>query len=257
MTKRDCLNRPAIAIALAVLVSAARGAPLKPADYAQPKRLTAAIYETASGTNKILYTFQRTATVSNSAVHVVCDFLEPNGSLAAREQIVFERDRLVSIQLDQRQAGARGSATVAPDPKNAGKAQLLFEWTAGDKRKTNHEGLQPETLVAMMIPYFIVAHWDELERGQPAPFRYIVPERLETVGFRFVKERDVTWRGRSAVRLRMEASNFVVARIVDPLFFIVEKDGAHRVLEYVGRTTPKRREGSSWKDLDARTVYDW
>jgi len=37
----------------------------------------------------------------------------------------------------------------------------------------------------------------------------------------------------------------------------VEKDGAHRVLEYLGRITPKQRDGTKWKDLVARTIYDW
>jgi hypothetical protein len=108
-----------------------------------------------------------------------------------------------------------------------------------------------------MLPYFIVEHWNELIRGQAVMFRFIAQSRIETVGFKFVKESDVTWRGKAAVRFRMEASSFIIAQIVDPLFFIVEKDGAHRVLEYVGRTTPKLRDGSKWKDLDARTVYDW
>jgi len=41
------------------------------------------------------------------------------------------------------------------------------------------------------------------------------------------------------------------------LFPFVEKDGAHRVFAYVGRTTPKARDGNKWKDLDARSVYNW
>ena len=64
-------------------------------------------------------------------------------------------------------------------------------------------------------------------------------------------------RGIPTLRLRMQASSFIIAQIVDPLFFVVEKAVPHRVLEYEGRTTPKRRDGNKWKDLDARTVYDW
>jgi hypothetical protein len=29
------------------------------------------------------------------------------------------------------------------------------------------------------------------------------------------------------------------------------------VLQYVGRTTPKLKEGNKWKELDALTVFDW
>ena len=88
-------------------------------------------------------------------------------------------------------------------------------------------------------------------------FRFVASSRLETVGFKLVKDAEENWRGQPALRLRMEASNLIIAQIVDPLFFIVEKDGAHRVLEYLGRITPKQREGAKWKDLDARTIYEW
>ncbi len=37
----------------------------------------------------------------------------------------------------------------------------------------------------------------------------------------------------------------------------MEKNPTNRVLQYVGRTTPKIRVGTSWKDLDAVTVFDW
>ena len=45
--------------------------------------------------------------------------------------------------------------------------------------------------------------------------------------------------------------------LIDPLFFTIQKEGKRRILEYVGRTTPKLREGKKWKDLDAVTVFEW
>jgi hypothetical protein len=226
------------------------------ADYDQPNRFTGTVYEPASGTNKVLFTFVRTATRSNDTIHVVRDFLYPNGSLAARETAIFKRGRLLSFHLDERQTGARGSSTVAESAP--GKGKLLFDWVEADgKKKTDNEDLEPDTLIGDMIPYFIVKHWNDLSRGKPVNFRFIASSRLETVGFKLVKDADVTWRGKPALRLRMEPSSVIIRQIVDPLYFTVERDGAHRVLEYVGRTTPKLRDGSKWKDLDARTVYDW
>jgi hypothetical protein len=55
----------------------------------------------------------------------------------------------------------------------------------------------------------------------------------------------------------MEATSRVIALLVDPLFFTIEKAPSHRVLEYEGRTTPKTKSGNKWKDLDAVTVFDW
>jgi hypothetical protein len=228
-------------------------------DYAPPKLLPGTIYEMSSGTNKVLFTYKRTSMTSNSTVRVLCDSFYPSGALAARETIVYERGKLASIELEEKQTGAHGTAAVAIDPKKPAKPRLVFDWVTGPgaKKKTDSEALQPDTLVGDMIPYFIVEHWNELTRGQAVPFRFIAQDRLETVGFKLVKEGDVTWRGKSALRLRMEASSFIIAKLVDPLFFIVEKDGTHRVLEYDGRTTPKKRDGEKWKDLDARTIYHW
>ena len=241
----------------AIILSASAAEPAAP-DYEQPKLLMGTVYEMSSGTNKVLFTSKRTAVRSNATVHVLCDYFYPNGSVAAREVAVFERGQLTFFQLDERQTGARGAAKVAADAKNPAKQKLEFDWVTSDgKKKTDSEALQRETLIGDMIPYFIVAHWNELSRGTAVNFRFIASDRLETVGFKLVKESDVTWRGKPAVRLRMEASNFIIAQLVDPIFFIVEKDGAHRVLEYDGRITPKQRDGSKWKDLDARTVYDW
>ena len=219
----------------------------------EPLLLTGTIYETSSGTNKILFTFRRTAVRSHNMVQVVRDFLYPNGSLAARESIVFERGELLSFQLEEKQTGARGGSSVTKDAKR----KLLFDWTADGKSKTDSEAFVADTLVGDMIPQFIIAHWKELARGDAVSFRFIASSRLETVGFKLVKESDVDWRGKPAVRLRMEPSSVIIRQLVDPLFFIVEKDGAHRVLEYVGRITPKQRDGTKWKDLDARTIYDW
>jgi hypothetical protein len=251
MTSTQWLAR--CGVVCACVLWAARGLCAAP-PLEEPVLLTGTIYETSSGTNKVLFTFRRTAVRSNDLVHVVRDFLYPNGSVAARETVVFARGELVSFQLDEKQTGARGSSSVTTDAKR----KLLFGWAAaGAKRKTDSEVLQTDTLVGDMIPNFIVAHWNELARGEAVNFRYIASSRLETVGFKLVKESEITWRGKAALRLRMEPSSVVIRQIVDPLFFIVEKAGAHRVLEYIGRTTPKQREGAKWKDLDARTIYDW
>jgi len=256
-------SRFSLAIALSMasfscLVAASRAADLVLIDYEQPKLLRGTIYETGSGTNKVLFTFKRTSARSNSTVQVTRDFSYPDGSLAARETVVFERGQLVSFELDDRQTGARGSATVRTGKS---KGTLVFSWTTGreatDPKKTDSEKLQPDTLVGDMIPYFVTAHWNELSRGNTVHFRFIAEAQLETVGFKLVREAETAWHGIPVIRLRMEPSNVLIRQLVDPLFFTVEKNGAHRILEYTGRTTPKTRDGSKWKDLDARTIYHW
>jgi hypothetical protein len=77
------------------------------------------------------------------------------------------------------------------------------------------------------------------------------------VGFAFVKESESVLNGEPVLIVRMEASSHVIAMIVDPLFFTIEKRAPHHVLRYVGRTTPKIESKGKWKDLDGVTVFDW
>jgi hypothetical protein len=108
-----------------------------------------------------------------------------------------------------------------------------------------------------MIPAFIVSHWNALAAGTPAKFRYLVLSRVETVGFRLIKESETTRQGKAVLRLKMEPTSIIIAQLVDPLYFIVEKDAPHRIFQYLGRTTPVIKNGNKWKDLDADTVFEW
>jgi hypothetical protein len=79
-------------------------------DYLEPKVLTGRIF--ANNSKEVLFTFRRTATVSNSTVRVLREFARPNGTLAARERVVYESGRLVCYQLEEPESGADGSVVV-------------------------------------------------------------------------------------------------------------------------------------------------
>ena len=77
------------------------------------------------------------------------------------------------------------------------------------------------------------------------------------MGFTFTKDAASSWQGRQVLLIRMEASSRFIAALVNPLVFMIEQAPPHRVLQYVGRTTPKIQTGGKWKDLDGVTVFDW
>jgi hypothetical protein len=81
--------------------------------------------------------------------------------------------------------------------------------------------------------------------------------RAETVGFKFYKESYSTWHGKPVMIVTMQPSSIIIAQLVAPLHFFIEKDGQHRVLQYIGRTTPSIRRDGKWDDLDAVSVFDW
>jgi hypothetical protein len=247
----------ALTVACAQLTAWAEDAPVAPRlKYEAPALLTASICD-ATGTN-VLFKFNRTATRNGTNLNVLREFTAPDGKLAARETIVYSGDKLVSYALDELQIGASGAAKVLRDPKNSAseKAEFSYQVAAGKLEKST-ESLRADTLTGDMVGPFLADHWAELIKGREVKCRYLVVPRKETVGFTFARHEETTWQGKPVVVIRMAPSSMVIGLIVDPLFFTLEKNGAHRVLQYTGRTTPKLKSKSGWKDLDAVTVFDW
>jgi len=230
-------------------------------EYVQPQFLAGRILDKVPNPDKLLFTFRRSAQVTNEITSVSCDYFSPDGSMAVAEKFVYDQDALSSFEIDQFQIGAKGSGAVVVDKNDPLKRRLVLKWTTThdgkSETKSSSEYLRNDTLVSDMIPGFIVKHWDELAGGKEVAFRCIIPSRLETVGFELVKDSETDWHGKKVLRLRMKASNFFAARLVAPIFFLVESEPAHRVLEYTGRTAPKLRKGKKWRDLDARVISDW
>jgi hypothetical protein len=230
-------------------------------DYEEPKLLVGNIFPLGPDPKKLLFKSQRTSAREGSTVKVVCEYTSPDSSVAARDRITYAADKLLSFASDEFQTGEKGSAVLRPDPSHPGQRTIFFEYTpspgAAPKKSNENERADVETLVDDMIPGFIFAHWNDLAAGAPAKFRYIVLSRAETVGFRLVKESETTRQGKSVLRIKMEPTSFIIAQLVDPLYFIVEKDAPHRILQYLGRTTPVLKSGNKWKELDADTVFEW
>lgn len=232
-----------------------------PSKYEEPKLLIGTVYSKDSGQRQALFKFKRLATRSGSRVNVLREYTYPDGKPAARERFVYEGDDLESYALDELQIGAAGSVKVQRDTGNPARSALLFDYTkdvaSGSKPKTSTEALRNETLTSDMVAAFLAAHWGELSRGEKVKCRYVVVPRRETVGFTFAKESETTVQGRGVVIIRMEATSLIIAQLVDPVLFTVEKDGQHRVMQYVGRVTPKTKAGNKWNDLDATFVFEW
>jgi hypothetical protein len=218
-------------------------------DYLVPKTLAGTIYADDS-LKQVLFTFHRVATNSGSEIQVLREFNLPNGKLAARERVVYEGGKLKSFSLEELQTGAKGSLTAAGD-------KLNFNFTDGSTKKTGTEKFLNEILISDMVGPYIAAHWDTLTKGGVVKCRLVSVSRAETVGFKFFKESDTTWKGKPVIMVTLQPSSILIARFVDPLHFVIEKDGQHRVLQYTGRTTPSIQKNGKWDDLDAVTVFDW
>lgn len=227
-------------------------------DYAEPKLFTGTLYAIGSERKTVLFTFRRTATRSNSVVRVERQFFGTNGALAAAEKVVYESNRLVSFQMQEFQERVSGAVQIEPDPESPGRQKLFIGFGRGlNPPKGNAQKLPPDTLIDDTLYPFLLAHWDDLVRGNAVKFRFVSLEWERTFEFRFVKAAESLQNGQPVVQIRMEPTGMFVSRLVNPLIFTVEKDDPHRLLSYLGRTTPRLKKGRSWKYLDVETVFDW
>lgn len=226
-----------------------------------PKNLTASIYSHDGAAPRLLYRFKRTTHESGSNVVALREFSYPDGRLAAREKVIYRDGSFKLFELEDLQTGGAGSARVEPDPKNPARSVIAFQYSASRAglaaSSIRYEPLASNTLVNDTVGPFLASHWAQLQAGQAVRCQYVVIPRRETIGFSFKRDSQSTLRGRPVLILKMRPANPVISALVNPLYFTVETDPPHRVLQYLGRTTPKRLEASQWKDLDALTVFDW
>ena len=227
-------------------------------DYAEPKLCTGTLYEIGSDRKKVLYTFQRTATRSNSIVNVERQFFCTNGSLAAVEKLVYQSNRLVSYRMREFQAQVSGAVHISPDPKDLAGQQISISYGPGlIPPKGKVQNLLSDTVFDDTLYPFMLAHWNDLIRGDTVKFRFVSFEWERTFAFCLVKTAESVQNGRTVEQIRMEPASLLVAELIDPLIFTLERDNPHHLISYIGRTTPRIKKGKSWKYLDAETVFDW
>ncbi len=228
-------------------------------DYAVPKLVTGTLYAIGSDRKQILYTFRRTATRVGDTVNVVRQFLATNGAVVAEEDVTYTAGRLVSFQMREFQAGVSGAIRIEPDPKHPDRQRLFisFGHSLTPPAKGDAQTLAPDTVIDDTLYPFMMAHWDDLMRGEAVKFHFVSLEHERTYEFRFVKTGESQQAGRTVEQIKMEPVSKFLAAFVDPMWFTVQKDSPHLILSYTGRTTPRVQKGKSWKYLDAETVFDW
>jgi hypothetical protein len=229
-----------------------------PVDFASPALLTGTLYAIGSDRKEILFTFRRTATRSGSTVNVQRQFLATNGTVAAEEDVTYDSGRLVSFQMREFQAQVSGAIQILPDPRDPARQKLVISYGRGlTPPKGSAASLPPDLVIDDTLYPFMMAHWDELMRGDAVKFHFVSLEHERTFEFRLVKSGEFVQDGRTVEQIKMEPVSIIVSHLVDPLVFNLERDGARRILSYTGRTTPRVKKGKAWKYLDAETVFDW
>lgn len=211
---------------------------------------TGKVYAKDSHRKDLLFNLKRVETLKDGQTqHVTETFTDPSGKEVVRMDGDFKDGKIYSYTLNQPQTGVKGMIDVKD-----GHANFSYQ-EAGKSPKTSDEKLDGVFVIGLSFKNFIKDNWDKLLKGDDAVMRFGVPERQETVGFKFFKDKEMKMDGKDIVVFEMKPTSFVIAAIVKPLFFYYDKNSGN-LIEFIGRTIPKEKDGNSFKDLDAETVYD-
>lgn len=215
---------------------------------------SAKVFDKDSNKEKLLFTYSQQAEVKGDQRTLTNTFIDASdGAVAAMETVDFvkkgDEEIFLSYKVDQKQIGAQGSVEVKD-----GKAH--FSFTKDGKTKTATEKAESNFVVGSSALPYLRKHWDDISKGKTVKVRLGVVDRLETVGFEFFRDREVEMNGRKVYVLKMKPSSFIIAALVNPLYWYVTADG-EKLLEIHGRSQVRQKVGKDWKDLDAVTVYEY
>jgi hypothetical protein len=197
---------------------------------------------------KLIYTFDRVPVTEGPFLKAIRSFKDPAGGIVALEELFYEGGKVKKMTVDMRQVSETGSFELKD-------GRIFFSYTKDGKTKTDDEKIEEPMLVADNMAPFIKDHWDKLGKGETIKFRLPVPSRLETVGFKFQKDGESTFDGKPVDLVKMSPSSAIIAMLVKPIYFSVERAESRHVVKVVGRTVPKIQKDGKWTDFDAISIF--
>lgn len=176
-------------------------------------------------------------------------FTSPDGLVAVVEDAKAKDGVVEVFTVEQKQTGEKGRIEV-----QEGKVKFTYTDSKG-KTKTSEEKLASNFVVPLTVLPYLAKNWDALMKGDKIQVRLGVWFRVESVGFRFFKKQESTYKGRPAIDVVMNPTSWVIRQLVDDLVFTFDAKTKQLVM-LKGRVPPKKKDGSGWKDLDAITTYN-
>lgn len=216
---------------------------------------TAKLYELNSNRAKVLFKLVRTEEKKDNTLKATVKFTLPdapaNAAPEVTEEIWFENGNLRRYLIHSQRPPAEGSLEVRD-----GKVWFKYD-RVGDKPKSDDEDMVDNLVIGPTIVAYLQRPevFEKLKKDEDVKVRFASVERNETVGFTFSRSKVYPEGGRDLMEVKMKASSFIIAAIVDPLYFTFDA-ATKKILWIKGRTLPKQLVDGKWKDLDAELVYD-
>lgn len=206
------------------------------------QKATADVYD-FEGKTKV-YNYQNSRTLAGDVETYLAEFKDAEtGEVAASEKAETRQGVIVRYEVSR--PGTKESGFV-----EVKDGKIIFSYNDNGKKSENKEPLRENTLISATLCPYLESHFADLLAKKDVDFKYAVWYRKETVGFRFSFDREEN----NQVVIKMNPTNFLYRSMVKPLYFTYTKDGK-KLVSIKGRTLPKRKDGSSWKDFDGLALY--
>lgn len=211
------------------------------------EKVTATLYGLKSKPDAVLYTSVFEAKIDGNLIESEVVYKDPQGQVAVVEKGQMNGDQIVKYEMERPQTKEKGAFHVKD-------GKIFFTYEGPNGKKTNDEKVKGSLLSTANFNAFVISHWADLEVGKGVEVRFAVWDRLETVGFTLQRTGTAEKDGKKLLELRMKPTSFVIAAIVDPIYFWYSMDDK-KLRSMKGRVSPKIQENGKWKDLDARVEY--
>jgi hypothetical protein len=182
-------------------------------------------------------------------------YLDLKGQVLVEEETRSENDNLIAYRYRQNQVEEHGSIEVRD-------GKVYYNFTSQGKVEADSHDIESMMIVPDSVPSLLQSNWRKIMAKETVRTRFLLVERQESIGFKFFLDKEVEWRGRPAIQVKMKPSSIIIAALVDPIIITVDKAPPHKLLEMQGRlplryakkNPPKSR--NDWRAIDARLVMD-
>ncbi len=156
-------------------------------------------------------------------------------------------ETLLHYEYKQLQVDESGEAAIKD-----GKVIYKFRTSAGEKEDS--EDFTPDMIVPDMVPSQIRAHWDALMKDETVKVRLLLPEKLDSFGFKFFKDAETKRGNADVVDFVLKPSSFIIAALAPSIRISMAKAAPHELVETSGRLpvrVPEKIPPQTRKDYKA------
>ncbi len=189
------------------------------------------------------FTLTVTEKREGQTVQKITEYLDNSGKLAAKDATTYIATTLEVTDgtLENYQTGSIEKITRLA----AGKYRLDYRKHSGGEVASEEVKEKDVMLKGSLLFEYISRNYDAIAGGTKTEFRLLVPSRLETIGFELVKERMETLQGKACILMKLRASSWIIRQFAGDMFFWVDVQAPHAVIQYQGRLTPTDEKGNA------------